>query len=669
MSKHSYISGGGRSDNANIGGRADTGNEDERPLAEVRKTVNDVLRIVLLHRWSFFVPFCLVCSAAFVFTLQWPRLYTASVSFQRHDDPIVHNLPTTEGTGSFTYFRTTMHDDIVSADYMADVVDNLGLIQGLERNPDGSLTDKARERCKGRGRALAGSISVATHSPSEHIDLITVSYTGPDGDLAKPLVDEIRRTYVRRTMARVREFLETQRTYFEEEAEQAHLQLNEARRALTELRMENPHINPDDPGELTLKLGQLEIERRDLLLRRRMADANVTAYRQMLAVVEPVLDEPAVVNPASVTNTTPVATESLEAALDPRVLALYQQIKAVDTEVAQLKRARGMTNQHPQIVELLTQKHQLEQQVAEYSTASSRPRVALSAPAAPWEAGERTPLNRSVVANAPLTSESPWNGTGAGLSETPPSLSAAVALAGPTTTYVNPTYNPERTRLQVQLDALLAQLQDLDISLEQNADTVALLERAKRDLFKKQEGFQTAMAEVDAARSRYAQHRETLTRLEPGLRAVEQGRLLQFSEDRTVSGSAAPVSPKTSTVMLVALLAGVAVGAVFVVLAEVFDHAFRSSSRVARSLGLPILETIDEIVTAKDRRKNVIRQMVVVPVTVGCCLGALLITGMLAYTSVARPWAYERMVQLPTSAWHFVAGPPAEQASAEKSAQ
>ena len=38
-------------------GRADHAADDDRPFAEIRKTLHDALRLLSLHRWSFFVPF------------------------------------------------------------------------------------------------------------------------------------------------------------------------------------------------------------------------------------------------------------------------------------------------------------------------------------------------------------------------------------------------------------------------------------------------------------------------------------------------------------------------------------------------------------------------------------------------------------------------------------
>src|SRR3546814_872879 len=63
-------------------GRAEGGNEEERPFSEIRRALHDAVRLLALHRWAFFVPFCLVCCGAFVASLYYPRTYTAMTGFE-----------------------------------------------------------------------------------------------------------------------------------------------------------------------------------------------------------------------------------------------------------------------------------------------------------------------------------------------------------------------------------------------------------------------------------------------------------------------------------------------------------------------------------------------------------------------------------------------------------
>jgi capsular polysaccharide biosynthesis protein len=143
-----------------------------------------------------------------------------------------------------------------------------------------------------------------------------------------------------------------------------------------------------------------------------------------------------------------------------------------------------------------------------------------------------------------------------------------------------------------------AKLKDINISLETNELSTAQLQKAKQGIYQKQEEFAEILGTVAKAKQKHSQLEKTVATIEPAIKAVAQNRLMQFSQGQPARGGSTAISPKATTIVLLALLAGIASGIAFVVLAEVFDHVYRSSGQVARSLGLPMLETIDEIVTA-----------------------------------------------------------------------
>ena len=147
-----------------------------------------------------------------------------------------------------------------------------------------------------------------------------------------------------------------------------------------------------------------------------------------------------------------------------------------------------------------------------------------------------------------------------------------------------------------------------------------------------------------------------MAEIEPAIKASEQDRLLHFPESKPARGSSIPLNPKASTIIILAVLAGVAVGVIFVILAEILDRVFRSSIQVARTLGLPILDVIDEIVTSQDRRRNLIRRTVLAPLAMACCLGVTVVTGSFAFLSIQYPWTYQRIQRLPERAMKYIAG-------------
>jgi uncharacterized protein involved in exopolysaccharide biosynthesis len=578
-------------------GRSELACPDERPFAEVRKNLNDAWRMLWLHRWMFFIPCCLVASGAFIASLYYPRTYTASTSFERRNDPVMMNLPMSAGAASFKYFRNTMVRDLTSTDCVAEAVEEMGLVE-LAREPSGELTEQSKRRRDAVARSLSSTLSISTTSPSELIDIIRIAYTGPDPKIGKRLVDQVKATYVRRTMKWIHDFLVSQRDYFQQEAVVALDELQKAQRAETVLRLAHPYVNPTDPSAIALKLTQLESERRELLMRRRDSATELAGHRQLLAQLEPQLQRA----------NTPAVLDAAAAAVSEEILRFQRHINEVNRKIEELHRTRGMTDQHPDIVELLEARKFYENALR----------------AEGWLAPSL------ATANSPLRSAAP--AADAGLPADDRRRETDVA------------------RLTIQIAALEAKIKDVDISLETNGRETQQLRQAKDELFTKQDQFAEATGEVGRARQKYNQLEGTVSQIEPAIKAVEQNRLLQFSEGQPAAGGSTPVSPRAVTVILLALAAGIGTGALFVVLAELIDNVFRGSSQVARSLGLPILEAIDEIITAQDRRRLLIHRVVVTPVLIMFCVGLTGLTGSMAYLSIRQPWTYEKLRKVPQTA-------------------
>lgn len=257
--------------------RADSTVNDDRPFAEIRRNLHDLLRIISLHRWAFFVPFCLVTSAAFLLSLRYPRTYSAYTTLERQNDPLVMELPGAPRTDSLKVFTNALERELTSASGLAEVVERLELIDPALRAPDGSLAAAGLQRRASIASALASTISFQTGSPAQHLDIIQMRYNGPDPNVGPRLLDELKRTYIRRSLDWTRDFLNRQRAYLQSEADTAGEMLKSARREETAWRLANPHVNLADPGALAADIEQLEMERRELLLRRSEHESQIAA--------------------------------------------------------------------------------------------------------------------------------------------------------------------------------------------------------------------------------------------------------------------------------------------------------------------------------------------------------------------------------------------------------
>ncbi len=588
--------GHGRSGSEMMGRTDVLSNDDDRPFAEIRKNIQDILRIIVTHRWAFFVPFCTVATAAFLMSLYYPRTYRATTIFERRNDPIVVNLPNAAGAASFQYFRSTMQRDLTSPEYMVDTIDRMKLTESFEKNEDGTLTAASLARRSSLARGLGSHVSVSTSSPSAHLDIVHLTYTGPDPQMGCKLLDEVKRTYIRRTMIWIHDFLKQQRDYVADQLAEAKTILNGSRRFATQMRMDHPYINPSDPGSITTGISQLEMERRELQRRKRDYDTSKGELHQLLATVGP-----APVGPTLPTDDTPVMVEYVS----DMTVELVKDLDDIDKQIANLRNINRMTDQHPQVQSLIKARHRVNDELNHQREQDQTVVVTSGA----IEAGQSSSIQRL---NAPA---SPWHA--------------------------------ERNRLKVQLASLETKIKDIDLSLEKTDASLKHLYDAKNGIFQHQEVMEEATSAVSKAQSRRRELDSMIAKIDPAIEAIENGRLLQFTEGEAARGSSIPVNPKSTTILLLAILAGVAAGAVFVVLAEIFDHVYRSSAHVAKSLGLPILDAIDEIVTSQDRRRRLLGHTVLAPLMVSAFLFITGFAGAMAYLSIQKPWTYEKLRTVP----------------------
>ncbi len=579
------------------------GPDESRPLAEVSKNVHACLRIAALHRWAFFVPFCLVSGAAFILSLQFPRTYWAGTNFERRNDPILADLQMSQGVAMFSLFSTTIARDLKSAAYMTEVVDKIGLTKDFERNADGALTKESMRRRKSLALSLGRRLSLKTRRPNDQVDIIEITYTGPDPNIGRKLLDAAKEVYIKRTMDWVRQHLEGLRDYYSAEKAEALTELRAAEREHTQMRMENPHVDPQNPGAISAKLLQLEMESNDLLRRRREYQTDLDAHRQMLAALE-------------ATARSGGEGEDAEDGIryvSPETQQMVNMIEKIEKKISMLQTTRGMTDRHPEIQELMASRRW---RLIDLQALRSRDR-------------------RMTMANSVLEAS--------GSKE----MEGGPAVAQP--------WAAERAGLVVQISAKEAQIRDTDLSVQVNELETAQLIKAKAKVYDLQDAYADNSGRTGKARQRHSSHVHMLSKIEPAIRVNQQDKLLHWSIGEAAHGREAPIDPKARTIVLLSLLAGVIAGVVLVVLAEVLNHTYRSADQVSRSLGIPVLSAIDEIVTSQERRRLLVRRAVVTPIVLTTLLGFAGGSGSLAYLSLQEPATYRRIQEMPRAALELIA--------------
>lgn len=601
-------------DRKKIGGtRAPTGAVDsgtpkvieDSSFALLRDNVSEALRILMLRRWSFFIPFCIVTCIAAIASHRVTRTYESRTVIERRDHPVLMNLQQTAATGGYAmFFRPTLARDVRSAESMGLVVENLGLAGDLERNADGTLTAESRRKCLRLGAELAGGVTVSLKQKADHFDQIEISFSSADPNLPQKLVSQIKDVYVAKTGERLTEMLHDVTDYFRQLADDQWEKKGRLEEDLLTFQATYIGVDPTDPSSLKLKLNSLESEQselirtieslqRELLMRRSLRDQYALKARQR---AEP---------------NRPVAGGPINMAKSKETLAIEEEVRSIQSEIHELQLTRRMTDKHPDIVERRKRITRLKDQLRSQYKADA----------------ERIDANKAL-ALSDVDAES-----------------AVSAVVG---------WNAETAALEMQIqdrEARLAASQerlrvvDRDLSKHQ-----AVLD----NVFKYRKEFLFKKDKINQALEEYHRATERVAMAESILNADESERGITFAEITSPTPCTRPVRPRSTTVLALVLLVGLAAGAIGVLLKELFDHTYRTTKQVTRSLGLGILESIDEIITSADRARQFRRKVFYAPVTVSVLLAGVLLTCAAAYESVEHPDRYERIMQRPRAIWKSV---------------
>ncbi len=579
---------------------------EESSFALLRDNVIEALRILVLRRWAFFIPFCVVTCIAALMTHRLPRAYTSSTVIERRDHPVLMNLRQTAATGGFAlFFRPTLARDLTSRNAMTEVVEHSGLIKDLSRDPDGNLTQESRQRCAALGAALAGGIDVRLTQKDDHFDQIQVAYTGSDPVNPPKIVREVRDTYIRNTRQRLTDMLLEGKTYFERVARE-HTE-KAARLEEDLLRFQSQHIgvDPTDPGSIKLAISNLEHKRSEIESSIERAERETHSRQRLLARYKKTIARIADMNPGS--PPAPALTRS------PEATAIENEIRGLQKEIHDLQMERRMTDLHPEIVNRRDQIARLREQLKQQYIADA----------------QMLPANRAVSLDESTAS------------------SAVDAAFG---------WTAELDGIQMEIDDRKAEIAEGNKRLESIDDQTADLKALEANVYKYRREYQAKADQVAQERSRVHENMSRVAEIDSILNADESERGMSFTELKPANACTRPSSPHSGTILAMSLLAGLAAGAVCVLLTELFDQRFRTTRQVTRSLGIALLETIDEITTSADRIRAFRRKAFYVPATVAVLLLAVGLTCASAYLSIERPSLYHKMKRVPEVLWNRVSG-------------
>lgn len=569
---------------------------EDSSFALLRDNVSEALRILMLRRWSFFVPFCLVTCIAAIASHRVTRIYESQTVIERRDHPVLMNLQQTAATGGFAmFFRPTLARDVRDVEAMAEVVENLELASKLERKSDGTLTPESHKKCLDAGAALANGVKVSLNQKGEHFDQIEIAYSSSDLSMPQRLVEEISKVYIARTRHRLTEMLTDVTGYFRQLADTQWERKGKLEEDLLTFQANYIGVDPTDPGSLQMKLNSLETERAELV-------RTIDSLGREIVMRTHLRDQYS--NRAKQNSATTGVPNAPNIARSAETVEIEKEIREIQHTVHELQLTRRMTDQHPDIIEQRKRIDLLQQRLGEQYRIDA----------------ERIEANKGLVLTDDVAD------------------AAVDAIAG---------WSAETAAIQMQIQDREAQLGAAQTRLRIVESEAAKHEQVLANVFKYRKEYLFKKDNITQAVEEYHRAMERVALAEGVLNADESERGMTFTELTPPTPCVRPIHPKSTTVLALSLLVGFAAGAIGVLLKELFDHTYRTSKQVTRSLGLGILESVDEIITSSDRARRFRRKVFYSPVAILVLGAGVFLTCAAAYLSVEHPSRFDKMMHGP----------------------
>ncbi len=321
-----------------------------------KRTPRDVLRIAFRHRYLFALAAGLFAITALAAVPQIPyfeKQYTGTAKFERRADAAVPAPRRGGEAESFEAIKLTLEHELAGRTAVERAVgpppEGLGLTRGLPRTEDGQLTVKGTEAKQKLIKRLQEALKINWEVRSEQVDLVSVSFTHEDPDLARELPNALVRNYINRVSEDIVERLSASRDFLQGEVQKVEQRLAAATKRRIDFETEHGGMLPDSPGALQEKMREIST---DIDTVRRQQ----TTARQKLQRFK-VLAERARANP----------DEPLQVVKgpNPELERLREKLRDYKEQLQNARTLSHMTEKHPTVITLKEKIAEVEQEIEE----------------------------------------------------------------------------------------------------------------------------------------------------------------------------------------------------------------------------------------------------------------------------------------------------------------
>lgn len=201
----------------------------------------------------------------------------------------------------------------------------------------------------------------------------------------------------------------------------------------------------------------------------------------------------------------------------------------------------------------------------------------------------------------------------------------------------------ERGHVEMELKTLRGRLEQVEIGLTSHQAARNDLESRKATMLERQQQYMRREHELESARAELNVWQSRLEEINRVVAAEDVDRGVRFTTVEECHIPAKPSTPRLQATLMLSAAAGLALAVIAVFLRELFDRSLRSPDRVGQNIGIPVLETIGEILVRPSPKRWLAKY--VPPATAILQVGVVVGLGWLLYLSLEHPRTYSRWVE------------------------
>ena len=185
---------------------------------------------------------------------------------------------------------------------------------------------------------------------------------------------------------------------------------------------------------------------------------------------------------------------------------------------------------------------------------------------------------------------------------------------------------------------------------------IAASRRQRAQILEHRDEYRRIDNEMKEKQAAYLRWKTQLGPLAQALILEENDRGIHFAVTKKPTLATKPSAPASLTLVVACLAFACGAGVICVLIAELADRSFRTTKQLSVSLGVPVIETIDEIVTRAMRKKRLIRRFVLLPATTVVLAAVATFAGSMAWLSLEDPARHNRIKTMPNRAVEHIVG-------------